>query len=368
MKKLIKIASTLVVATMAFAPVCAFAEEMPKVGVQLNGVDMDFSNSPAIISNDRVYVPFRAVFEELDAEVSYAEDTKTIMATKDSTKVSFVVGEKNISITKDGKETTLETDAASFINNGYTYVPVRFAAQALDCTVGWDANNTTAIIFDKNMIKGDETYTIMSKYLAYTQEFNKSTYDINGNVKFNMNINNGVETQPIDGEFLLSGVTDSSKSNLNITGNLNLEGLMDKIQSAKPSTEATTAGTEATSTEATTTTTETTTTEATATGTEATTTEATVDPMIEALKTINVKSIFNMENGNFYVNSNLFTTFLGATENTWYSLNYNDLLGAASTGISMGDLMKISKITDFDAYLNEMVEIIPTDDKYVAMA
>ena len=95
-----------------------------------------------IMQDNRVYIPFRAVFEVLGADVSYNASAKTVTAKRDSTTVSFTVGEAQYS--KNG--VTQQMDANVFVQDGRTFVPVRFAAQALGATVEWDSENRTVVI------------------------------------------------------------------------------------------------------------------------------------------------------------------------------------------------------------------------------
>lgn len=100
------------------------------------------SDTRPIMQDNRVYIPFRAVFEALGADVSYNASAKTVTAKRDSTTVSFTVGEAQYS--KNG--VTQQMDANVFVQDGRTFVPVRFAAQALGATVEWDSEDRTVVI------------------------------------------------------------------------------------------------------------------------------------------------------------------------------------------------------------------------------
>lgn len=103
------------------------------------------SDTRPIMQDNRVYIPFRAVFEALGADVSYNASAKTVTAKRDSTTVSFTVGEAQYS--KNG--VTQQMDANVFVQDGRTFVPVRFAAQALGATVEWDSENRTVVITER---------------------------------------------------------------------------------------------------------------------------------------------------------------------------------------------------------------------------
>lgn len=125
-------------------------EERTRIKVYIYGIDLlDFDeitqqniDTRPIMQDNRVYIPFRAVFEALGADVSYNASAKTVTAKRDSTTVSFTVGEAQYS--KNG--VTQQMDANVFVQDGRTFVPVRFAAQALGATVEWDSENRTVVI------------------------------------------------------------------------------------------------------------------------------------------------------------------------------------------------------------------------------
>ena len=73
-----------------------------------------------------------------------------------------------------------------------TYVPVRFAAQAFDCAVGWDQDTSTAIIVDtekllETALEGKE-FTYLEKLAAYNKKYSEGIWDmavdLEGNVTF----------------------------------------------------------------------------------------------------------------------------------------------------------------------------------------
>ncbi|HCT64131.1 MAG TPA: hypothetical protein DIC60_02465 [Lachnospiraceae bacterium] len=334
-----KLAALSMASAMVLAPSSAFAQgvatttvisetaQAPSVAIQLNGTNMSFTDAQPVIVNSRVYVPFRAVFEGLDAEVSYDDATKTITAKKDTTEAVFVVGNKNMTIKKDGTNKNVETDAASFIKNGRTYVPVRFAAQALDCTVGWDDDDKTAIIFDADEVTGaNETYTIMDKYLAYAKEFSEKTYALTGTFNFSVNNIDGSSDKYIKGVCNIDGITDSSKVNMNTVTELDLSAV-EKMIDAESAPDAETLA------------------------------------LLEALKSIDFNLIFNLDTGKYYIQSSLFSTLMGSADDTWYSIDMNSMMEMSGSSFSFTDLAKMAKAASFETYMHAMSTEISTTDK-----
>ena len=114
------------------------------VKVMINNQLEIFDVSPQII-NDRTMVPMRKIFEDVGAEVSWDEETRTVTARRkvsdnygiDETTVSLTIGSNKITI--NGGEQMM--DVAPLIVEDRTLVPVRFIAEALGAEVSWDEEN-----------------------------------------------------------------------------------------------------------------------------------------------------------------------------------------------------------------------------------
>lgn len=121
------------------------------VEVQINGKIINFEDASAQIINDRTMVPFRKIFKELgvpDENISWESTTKTIIANKDNTQIKLQIGNQ-IAEKKEGKNSSeIKLDSEPVIRNDRTLVPLRFIAESLGKTVGWDAANKTAVIID----------------------------------------------------------------------------------------------------------------------------------------------------------------------------------------------------------------------------
>lgn len=122
-----------------------------EVEVQINGKIINFDDTTAQIINDRTMVPFRKIFNELgvsDENISWDGTTKTILATKGDTQINLQIGSQNAKKIEGKDEKEIILDSAPTIRNDRTLVPLRFIAESLGKTVGWDVANKTAIIID----------------------------------------------------------------------------------------------------------------------------------------------------------------------------------------------------------------------------
>lgn len=108
-----------------------------KTEVFIDGQKMQFNVQPVII-NDRVMVPLRTIFEALGAAVEWNSETKEISAKKDGTSVNLTVGSVEMYINNE----QMQLDAAPFVVDGTTLVPVRAVSEAFGAAkVEWDGSN-----------------------------------------------------------------------------------------------------------------------------------------------------------------------------------------------------------------------------------
>ena len=132
MKKLMSIA----LATSMLATGVAMAEEVAEkeVIVKVDGVKLVIEDQKPIIENDRTLVPLRAIFEALEAEVSWDDETRTVTAKKGETNMELKIGDTTYKV--NGEEKTLDVPAQ--IKNDRTIVPLRVVAESLGCSAQWD--------------------------------------------------------------------------------------------------------------------------------------------------------------------------------------------------------------------------------------
>lgn len=84
MKKIALITSSILIAGTLSA-------HAAPISVSLNGQTLDFTNPP-IIRNDRTFVPVRQIFEAFGMDVEWDQDTKTLHATGNNSEISMTIG------------------------------------------------------------------------------------------------------------------------------------------------------------------------------------------------------------------------------------------------------------------------------------
>lgn len=184
-RKLLMLGAAL--ALMSAAPALAAgetapADQAPVIAVQLDGETLTFPDAVPQAKDGRTFLPFRAVFEAMGAKVS--NEGSVITAIRGDRTLTMTIGETNATVTTAGATLPLQMDVAPYVDTTTwrTYVPVRFAAQALGCAVGWDQEAYTAIIVDtdklvEKALEGKE-FTYLEKLAAYSEKYNEGIWDM----------------------------------------------------------------------------------------------------------------------------------------------------------------------------------------------
>lgn len=100
--------------------------------------------------DDRTFVPIRFVMEYLGCYVDF--DDTNHAATISSADCVYIIQEDNPILykvpyeEKDSAELTMDTVPFIDLNEGRMYIPIRFLAQAIGYTVGWDEETQTVTL------------------------------------------------------------------------------------------------------------------------------------------------------------------------------------------------------------------------------
>ena len=102
----------------------------------------ELSEVAPVIEKGRIMVPVRKIFEQLGAELTWDNETRTITATKGKASIQMKIGSTQAKA--NGKSVKL--DAPPRIEDGRTIVPLRFVSQAFGGKVEWNASSGSAYI------------------------------------------------------------------------------------------------------------------------------------------------------------------------------------------------------------------------------
>ena len=112
-----------------------------KTYVKINEKILGFDTEP-VTESDRVLVPIRFIFENLDADVEWDDQTKTASITGAGTEIAVTVDNQVAKVNGADKQ----MDVPARLIGDRTLVPLRFLSEELGYTVDWDNDTRTATI------------------------------------------------------------------------------------------------------------------------------------------------------------------------------------------------------------------------------
>lgn len=124
---------------MPFSSIASVASG-DEVHIILNETPLQ-SDAPALIAEDRVFVPIAPLAEQFAGKVEWDGETRTVnLQTVHHDHIAFVIDHPVLLF----NEREYGMDVAPFIHEERTYIPLRHAAEFLHAEVEWDAETRTA--------------------------------------------------------------------------------------------------------------------------------------------------------------------------------------------------------------------------------
>jgi hypothetical protein len=140
------------------------------IGIIVDGRPLKLDESPTL-TNDRVLVPQRTIFEALGASISWDPSTKTVLATSQNHSVKLTVGETVAYINNQ----VIKLDVPPKIVDGRTMIPLRFISQALDAKVTWSQDARLVIVTHTSTEAEIKSIDQVKRYLALYQQAIRET-------------------------------------------------------------------------------------------------------------------------------------------------------------------------------------------------
>ena len=305
------------------------------ISVQLNGEAMAFTDAAPEITNDRTFLPFRAVLEAIGAEVGYDAETSTVSAKRDGVDLSMVLGQNTAAVTQDGQTRTVEMDVAAYVKNGRTYVPVRFVAEAFGCNVGWDANSRTVIIVDVETLLGGATFDLMDNFAAYCAKQEKGqNMAVTGALNLEVADKSGEYfSKPITAKGTIDGITSDTRAQLG--WELKLSGPSELAADSAGSPME----------------------------------QVMLQAMLSALSDMKGEVRMDLESGMLYLS--LPAELTGGSGDTWYSLDFAAYQAELLSGLNMTQLTRLKEDAGVQEALTAVIGSMPLNDSetsYEALA
>lgn len=140
MKKFISI---IVLACMLLSMGMATLAQTDKVTVTLDGSEIAFPDAqPFVDVRNRTLVPIRFVSEAMGAQVEWENETETVVIYKGQDMVRYTIGQPIAYLNGE----MLVFDSFGILKEDRTFVPLRFIAEMLSCTVDWQEETQNVII------------------------------------------------------------------------------------------------------------------------------------------------------------------------------------------------------------------------------
>ena len=201
------------------------------ISVQLNGKALAFTDAVPELSDGRTFVPLRAVMEAMDAQVDYDGATRTVSIHRGGADLTMVLGQNQATVAEDGQTRTITMDVTPYVRDGRTYVPVRFVAEAVGCSVGWDPNTRTVVIVDVDALFGDATFQLMDSFAAYSKKQGQAgNMTLSGTLGLDLDMADSggmAQSVPVSAKGTLDGIVSDTGAQL--TWALGLSGLSELL-------------------------------------------------------------------------------------------------------------------------------------------
>ncbi len=113
------------------------------ISVYLNGEELVFDSEPEIIDGT-TFVPMRTIFEALGADIEWNDERHEVVASCGLDEIVLKIGSK---VAIHNTDVSM-LNAAPYIKEDCTMVPLRYLSEALSCDVKWDSANNRVDITD----------------------------------------------------------------------------------------------------------------------------------------------------------------------------------------------------------------------------
>lgn len=291
------------------------------IQIQLNGKNLTFTDAVPTAKDGRTFLPFRAVFEALGATVSHDPAANSVTAVREHKTLTMTLGSTTATVTENGVTSTLVMDAAPYAQNNRTFVPIRFAAQAFGCSVGWDGKAQTAVLVDTGKLLDEvmagQSFTLLEKLMTYSQKQNMGTLATDGKMSIAVN---GMGSKLLTGDIAINGITsDNDALQMNMDMKLDMTGLMALVA---------------------------------ATGE---TSNISAD-----YQKLNIKVDFRgkLSDGKLYL---LMSGIPEMPEGVWFMIDMNKAMGQSGMGLDFASLLDVSKQMDLKTLLSLVLSSTPVD-------
>lgn len=108
----------------------------------MNGGIARIMDVAPFIEDNRTWVPLRFLSEAFGAEVGWKQETQQAIVQLGETVLTLTIGSNSLLVNGEIKV----MDVAPFLKSNRTWVPLRFVAENLGCSVLWDQGAQEVVI------------------------------------------------------------------------------------------------------------------------------------------------------------------------------------------------------------------------------
>lgn len=133
------------------------------VYVYVDGTRLMFPDQqPFIDANNRTMVPLRPCLESMGGSVVWESEGKKVQVSRQTVagemiSITLTIGSTNATLAPGMVKTM---DSAPILQNGTTFVPLRFISEFLACQVVWDGSSRTVHLFTRNQDASEQNRLI----------------------------------------------------------------------------------------------------------------------------------------------------------------------------------------------------------------
>lgn len=121
------------------------------IKIYVNGHFLE-SDQPPILFEDRVFVPVRVIAENLGAKVGYNKEDMTVSIERGNTSIKLSIGDDMAWISNEKKAGPALLNAAPFLKNNRTYLPLRAISELFGMHVDWNGAKRAVYINEESYL------------------------------------------------------------------------------------------------------------------------------------------------------------------------------------------------------------------------
>lgn len=165
----------------------------------LNGTPMQMDVAP-FIKDSRTLIPLRFVAEAIGGNVDWNSELREVTIAYNGMTLQLPVGKKTMVVNGQPKE----MDTAALVKNDRTFVPIRFVAEALGLSIGYDDKTREVTLVEQNRQNEGKENEVESVPQTSTNENNHQKNSQNSHNKENAT-NEKNKTNPHENTILNNG-------------------------------------------------------------------------------------------------------------------------------------------------------------------